>query len=371
MIIRAMGMLGYSSFAATRTAKDIFEDTKHIRGGGMLFVKEMVWAWKRGFTGSRVHTYGINESNYRNHIPDFDYYKLHPINGKYGRWIDDKLTMKYMLAPFNEYLPKYYFQIEDDAILKLMDCPDDIEPNIDGIICLLKRDGNLALKLLSGSLGRGFYRLTCKNMTFYVNTKKVDTDELRELIGNLEGYLVTEYIIAHQEIRKIYDVTPNTLRVQLIRKNGEKSRITESHIKIGSRVSGLLETISAGTIFAKVDLATGALLNSQRIINGKLECITQHPDTNERLNILLPYWVEIKTLLHRISDYMPQLSYLGFDIIITDRGLKIIEINSLSSIIFSSYFYPHFRNKHCIEFFKNKFKERPDRFKRILKILGE
>ena len=135
LLLSFVGFKGYSSTLMLKALK------KDIINKDIPF-RSKIWAWRRGFLGTRVFTYGINESNYKNHMPDFDYFKLHPINGKYSKWIDDKLTMKYILAPFNEFLPKYYFQIDDGMILKLMDLPEGINANIEGIIQLLKTEGN-------------------------------------------------------------------------------------------------------------------------------------------------------------------------------------------------------------------------------------
>jgi hypothetical protein len=363
LIIRPLGFKGASTYLALNALK------KDILNRDIPITTKL-WAWRRGFTGSRVYTYGIDESNYKNHIPDLDYYKLHPINDKYSSWIDDKLIMKYILAPFNDFLPKYYFLIEDGELLKLMDCPDDINSDIDGIIELLKRDGNLALKLLSGSLGTGFYRLTYEDNMFYVNTKKVCIDELKALIKKLKGYLVTEYVIAHKSIRKVYDVTPNTLRILMIRDKNKQPQITGSFMRFGTKRSGLLEITSAGTIFTGVDLNSGTLYDPKRFINNKLENLTYHPDTNERLEISLPFWGDITAKIYEISKYLPQLSYLGFDIIINDCGFKIIEINSLSALTFLPYYNPFFENEYCKEFFRRKFNERARKFKRVLKILN-
>ena len=238
LLLSFVGFKGYSSTLMLKALK------KDIINKDIPF-RSKIWAWRRGFLGTRVFTYGINESNYKNHMPDFDYFKLHPINGKYSKWIDDKLTMKYILAPFNEFLPKYYFQIDDGMILKLMDLPEGINANIEGIIQLLLTDGNLAVKRLGGSLGEGFYRLTYNNGDFYINTNKACIQQVVELLSNLRGYLVTEYIIAHKDIRKVYDVTPNTLRVLVIKDRGKKAQITGGFMRFGTKESGLLEITDA------------------------------------------------------------------------------------------------------------------------------
>lgn len=362
-----MRVWGFRSGGSTLMLNAIKKD---ISNKGVPF-RIKVWAWKRGFMGARVYTFGINEQNYRNQIPDFDYYKLHPINGNHSKWIDDKLTMKYILAHFNEYLPKYYFQIEDGEILKLPDCPNGIDPNVEGILDLFKLpggEGNLALKPLAGSLGKGFYKLTCKDTMFFTNDKKTRLNEIKNLLKSLKGYLVTEYIMAHKEIRKIYEATPNTLRVQLIRDNNNP-KITGACMRFGTSQSGLLETTAAGVIYANVGLSDGFIHEPKRVVNNLLENLHLHPDSKEILEIMLPHWEIIKEIVLEISNYLPQLSYLGFDIIITDKSFKIIEINSLSALTFLPYYFPFFEDKYSKTFFKRKFNERPRHFRRVLRNL--
>src|SRR5699024_11144514 len=97
---------GYSPYFGPKVAKEFLNDLFRYKE---TTLKEKIWAYRRGFLSKSIKQYKLNEDNYFKYMPDLTYYKLHPINGKYGKWIDDKLTMKYILNPFNEYLPKYYF----------------------------------------------------------------------------------------------------------------------------------------------------------------------------------------------------------------------------------------------------------------------
>jgi glutathione synthase/RimK-type ligase-like ATP-grasp enzyme len=96
-----------------------------------------------------------------------------------------------------------------------------------------------------------------------------------------------------------------------------------------------------------------------------------HPDTNESLEISLPHWDEIVSKIQDILSYLPQLTYVGFDIVITDQGFNILEINSLTSINGISYYYPYFADEYSREYFINKFSKRPEKFKRVLEQLKE
>lgn len=356
------GLEGYSSKLVVNALKEDILN-KNIP------ISTKIWAWRKGFSGTRVQSFNINQSNYKSHMPDFDYYKLHPINGSYGHWIDDKLTMKYIFSPFNEFMPKYYFQIENEKVLKLMDCPYGANVDIESIINILKENKTLALKLLAGSTGDGFYKLACKNKKFYINSKEATLDELKNLLENSQGYLVTEYINSHEDIRKIYDVTPNTLRVQVIKDKNKKPRITGCFIRFGTKKSGVLETSSAGSIFAGIDIESGVIFNPNTLQKNKPVSMSVHPDTSENIEIELPRWEEVKQKVYEISNYVPSLEYLGFDIVITDNGFKILEINSLTSTTVLSYYFPFFENRYCKEFFLSKFKKDPKKFKRLLDIL--
>jgi hypothetical protein len=367
-LTRMMIKRGYSSYFASKFPKIIIDD--FLQSKNVNF-KTKIWAYRRGFLCSKAHIYGINETNFRNHLSDFEYHKLHPLNGTYSKWIDDKLSMKYVLSPFSDYLPKYYFQLEDNEILKLMDCPDGINPTIDGILSLLQKEGNLALKPYSGTRGNGFYRLSYHDGDYFMNTEKADEASVNNLLSVLKGYLVTEYIISHNTIKKIYEQTPNTLRLQFVRNINEKPRIIGSFIRFGTSKSGILETPLAGGILAGIEINNGKIFEPHIISDNKLKCLKYHPDTGEAMEIQLPNWNHAVLKINEILDYIPQLTYVGFDVVITNGGFKILEINSLTSIHGISYYYPYFADEYARKYFTSKFQERPEKFQRILKQLQE
>lgn len=159
---------GYSSYFAPKIVEERLED---IFNNKTTTLKQKLWAQKRGFLSNKIAFYGLTEDNYKNYLSDFDYYKLHPINGVFSRWIDDKLTIKYVLLPFSVYLPDYYYQIGNDGIIKLMDCPKDYGITIDDIMNLLRAQKCLAVKLIAGSFAEGFYKLSYANNCYYINDK--------------------------------------------------------------------------------------------------------------------------------------------------------------------------------------------------------
>jgi hypothetical protein len=56
--------------------------------------------------------------------------------------------------------------------------------------------------------------------------------------------------------------------------------------------------------------------------------------------------------------HMPQLSFLGFDVLITDRGFKVIEVNSHSSLTRLQQYYPLLKDARCRRFFSDLSKDK-------------
>jgi hypothetical protein len=341
---------GYSTFAARKITKEIFDDL--LKNKNTTF-KQKLWAYRRGFLSDKIEAYGMTEENFKDYLSDFVYWNLHPINGIYSKWIDDKLTTKYILHPFNEYLPKYFLHINSGRIYCLPDCPLGIKENIDGIISLLIEQKNLALKLVAGSLGEGFYKLSVDSGSFYVNGKEVQESIMLKFLKKLDGYIVTEYLTSHEYVRKIYAGAPNTLRVMVINETGSNPILANAFMRFGTHYTGVVDNVSVGGICAIVNVENGQFYNPVQFVNHKIVDCKVHPDTKEVISGVLPHWNLIKRTLLEISRYIPQIKYFGYDVVITEVGFKILEINSLQDIKWFQFNYPLLRNNICEDFFAN------------------
>lgn len=124
--------------------------------------RQKLWAHRRGFYSDRIAKFGLTEANYHEFLSDFTYTRLHHINGLYSRWIDDKLVIRYLLAPFKDYLPNYYYQVKENQVNPLPDLPSGYGHDPEGIIKLLTDEGDLVFKPMAGSHGIGFYKLSSR-----------------------------------------------------------------------------------------------------------------------------------------------------------------------------------------------------------------
>ena len=310
--------------------------TKGIITDRNTTIADKIWCLKHGFTIEYYNLYGHDNlrENYKKYLSTKQYNQLHPINGMFSLWIDDKLTVKHVFSKFDEYLPKYYFDIEDGRALRLADCPGTISgEGFDGIVELLRQEKILAVKQLLGAFGIGFYRLEFKNGQYFIAGKESTEAEVRCLLKSLNYYLVTEYITNHEVIRSIWPESTNTLRV-LIGSVNQEPILLRSFMRFGNKKSHGVDNAHSGGIEAIVDEDTGHVLFAVSLnADGYATKINEHPDSGVSFDIQVPRWNEVIDKCKEICRDFPELRYWGFDIAVTQDSFKILEINSLSGLM--------------------------------------
>lgn len=303
-------------------------------------LRKKIWAYRKGFVSRRIDQLGITDNNTNTFLSDYDYMKLYPINGRFGFWIDDKLTTKYILAKFSDCLPEYYFHLSKgypNKVFKLMDCPEGSGSDVESVLKLLENKGHLALKPLSGAFGFGFIKLGFKSSRYMINDKETGEMEIRKFLMSKEDYIVTEYVEMHEELKKIYPHSLNTVRLIVINENGDDPFIGIAGIKFGTKRSGFVDNITSGGVNCQIDTQTGCYCGGFGV-SEKKEFVDHivHPDTGVKLEGAVPNWQIVKEGIQKICKYIPMIEFMGFDVAVTADGFKIIEINSAPGLNRSS-----------------------------------
>ena len=294
------------------------------------------WCLTHGFSTGLYNLYGHENlrRNYIDYLSTKSYYKLHPINGMFSLWIDDKLTVKHVFSRYGEHLPLYYFDIENGKALKLPDCPESVtETGFAGVIQLLRQEKKLALKQFLGAFGIGFYRLEYINNEFSITGQKSSEEEIINLLKSLNHYLITEFITNHEVLRNIWCDSTNTVRLLMGCVDGEPI-LLRSFIRFGNAKSNGVDNAHAGGIEAIIDEETGEILFVVAVdAKGAARKIEKHPDSGASFEIKIPRWEETVSKCKQICRDYPELRYWGFDVVITQDSFKILEINSLSGLM--------------------------------------
>lgn len=312
---------------------------------------------RKGFVVSDWSIMGVTAENYKAYLSDAQYCRMHPLNGKFTQWIDDKLTLKYLCSgtELDRYMPEYYYQIDEKGrVICLMDAPVYKQDAAgEDIAALLKEKGVLAIKQIAGSIGKGFYKSEYKDGVCLLNGEPMDECEFCKRMSALRNYIVIEYLRPHKELAEYCPDTVNCIRYLLGRVNG-RLEMVKGFIRFGTKKSSFVENYNVGGVLCFLD-ENGCYHNGNIIHDSGLEnCVVQnHPDSGKVLEGRIPLWDEVVKAGEAFDRRFPQLKYLGMDFVITsDDRVKILEINSLTSLDTIQLDVPVFQSKAGV-FFQN------------------
>lgn len=312
-------------------------------------IEKRRWALERGFYPGRIELYGLTEENYKNYVPDYQYFMLHPMNNHFLDWLN-KTTLKYVLNSngCEDTMPEYYVYVENDLcgarFTYLMDCPNDVPKDKDFLWNLLQQKKVLAMKPNSGtSGGLGFIKLEQRKDGLYENNKPIDLARFEEIRDTMRNYIITEYAHQHKELASVWPDSECTLRV-IMCKNPAETRYAPttwscavSYARFGTSINGGASNLSSGGVGVGFDFETGKYndfcIRYKRYTPDGKWMLTKHPDTNvEWKTAGLPNWKLVREKIDALCQHVSSLDYLGLDIIITENGMKLCEINSHPAI---------------------------------------
>lgn len=253
--------------------------------------------------GVSYHSYALypQGSGYLSEVARLDAFF---INGKATR---DVLNDKYRFSrQFGDRLPiPPILGILRNGALELLHGP--LEP--------WREQGDLIAKPLHGSRGVGVVRL-----------KPGDA-----LPFSSEPLLLTPLVEQAAYAKQIAPFGGNTIRVLTLRDEAGPFIVRAVH-RFGTLETAPTDNWSRGSLCAKVDLETGVLskaVKHPRRTNGALQWVSRHPDTDALIEgTFVPRWPQIQAELLCALATLPELRYVGWDILITEEGFQVLEGNA-------------------------------------------
>ncbi len=320
---------GLIPYLSIRWISDVWKD--FTTNKDTTFGQKM-WAYRHGFLSYRLLQYGITKENHEEFISDFEYKWLRHINPKYRKWMEDKITVKYVCSDYNECFPEYYYHIicknGNNKVISMMDLPEGYTNSFEDIFKLVEEKGVLALKPDEGSHGDGFYKFTCEDGKYQLNYKDVTKQQVLDILEDIENqYLVTEYINMCDELKAVYDGAVNTVRMIVFKKDGREPQIGNAYVRFGSKATGAVDNVGAGGMTATIDVATGHFHDAKIVHSNSIEDCPIHPDTGVPIDGYLPHWEEVKKQVLDVTRSIKQLEFFGVDLAVTNEGIKFPEIN--------------------------------------------
>lgn len=318
-----------------------------------LPIEKKIWAIEHGFKPSSILLYGLSDDNCHQYLSDVDYMRLHPLNNHFAFWINDKITLKNIFAhPIESVtnssisynlMPEYYLYVENDGrFTYLMDSPKELSHDDDYLLNLLKEKRILALKPSNGGGGYGFVKLELVDNNILWNGDFISELQLKENQVNLNGYIVTEYLHQNKEFDCVCDKSACTLRVVVVKNtddrfSGGRLSIVSSYARFGTNASEGACNMHAGAVAIAYDSETGyygeEYFRYRGFAEGGQTRFKEHPDSKIVLKgKKLPMYEKVKDVVLTACSYLSSLDYFGVDVVITDKDVKILEINSLPAM---------------------------------------
>ncbi|GAT73260.1 flagellar biosynthesis/type III secretory pathway protein [Microbacterium sp. HM58-2] len=268
-----------------------------------LIVVDMLWSAGRhnvGFQDYIDYDFAILTRAER------DTYMTHPVS--------NEISQKYDHPDYRHlFHDKAEFDAKFDAFLK-RDWMLITEGNADELRAFTERQGTIVVKETHGQAGTGVHRYHAADVT--------DWDAFHAELLSKKQVLVEEVIRQHPDLAAVCPGTVNTTRVTAFF-DGEKTHILAIAQKFGR--GAVSDQMSFGGFYTMLDddgHAIGAGYDSHGHVH------VTHPDSGFPIaDFQLPMMEEVRTFVDQVARVVPQVQYVGWDIVVTPDGPVLVEGN--------------------------------------------
>ena len=181
-------------------------------------------------------------------------------------------------------------------------------------------------KEVTGEGGKGAFTIEVKDGKIIVSDKVETIEQLKKRIG-LSTFIIQEYIKNHNDIRKIYPKSLNTVRIHTILKmDGTVDFFSAVH-RFGANGSivdngchgGLMVAVNKDGVLNDIGCHEPHI-KKHLIVNG------YHPDTDVKFaGLMVPHWNEIIETAKKLHRFMYGIPSIGWDVAVTEDGFCFTE----------------------------------------------
>lgn len=271
--------------------------------------------WTPAVVVDMLWSAGFKQVGFQDYI-DYDFailnsteratYMTHPVSNELSQKYDhpdfrglfqDKVEFDRV---FSEHLHREWMVVEQD--------------NADEVRAFTERQGTIVTKEPVGQAGTGVHR--------YHAAEVADWDDFHRGLLERSELLVEEVIVQHPDLAAVCPGTVNTTRVTAFF-DGEHTHILAMAQKFGR--GAVSDQMTFGGFYTMLDEkghAVGAGYDSHAHVH------EFHPDSGFRIaDFQLPMIDEVRAFVDRVARVVPQVQYVGWDIVVTPTGPVLVEGN--------------------------------------------
>jgi hypothetical protein len=291
--------------------------------------------WRRGFLSESWVLYDLARNDWRPYLSDYARFtRTRLINGSYAVVLDNKLIFDRFVGGSCAAVPRIQGILRQGRMLD----PTGKTPGCTasrGVMDELHRAGALVLKPLTGGGGRGLAMLRLIGDDVTLNGTVVNEDDLRRYVESCDNMMVCAFVAQHPTLARLYRHTTNTVRLLTIQDDACDAAVIAAVLRVGTDRSVPTDNWSRGGLSARVDVDTGQVGRAVGYPAGadRLSWHATHPASGEAIEgVSIPHWDRIRTGVLEIFRALPVLKYVGWDIVVTEDGFRILEGNNYSDV---------------------------------------
>lgn len=360
MIDNGMAALLKDGFSA-RMAREYQDALIREDASPMFDPSYRSWAHAHGFLAESACAYELTEKNKGDYLTDRDYYRVWPLNSWQRVWINDKLTLKYMLSgtEYDKYMPQYYFYSTAQGLMPLVD--SGAKGTMDHFLGVLRERGEFACKPANGECSQGFNKLSFANGAFLIDNREASEGDVIAFVNNHPNNVFTEFFHSGCGMEDISPVV-HTLRVLTVNPSGSDPVLAASYLRFATgagtddSIANYCPPEEEGVCSFNVsfDLDTGAFGGGRLVYGNKIADAPHLPDTGALAEGTMPHWGELRSVIEGLAERLNLVEYMGFDVCVSQDGPKLIEINSHSGSKYLQLFRPFLADGYLGDYFRGK-----------------
>ena len=290
-------------------------------------------SWRQGFLSRSWRWYSLDRNDPRQYLSDYVRFIRTPfINGRYSVVLDDKLLFYEVLSRHRGLLPARYCLLGHRGVQNLS--VDRAVRSVEDVLRLLDDVGRLVLKPVGGGGGVGVHVLDSRD-GYRDNGRPVSRQVIAGLLSTPRGHLVTEFVRQHPFSAEFLPTSANSIRILTMWDyDAGRPFVAVAVHRFASRMGELVDNFGRGGISVAIDPEAGVL--GRGVLpqaDWSPAWHDRHPATGcQFVGKPIAGWTWARDRILGLAAELPYIPYIGWDVVLTEDGLRVIEANNYSSM---------------------------------------
>lgn len=227
----------------------------------------------------------------------------------------------------------------------------------DDLLALLRHEREVVLKPIAEGGGKGIKLVQCDALGgLYINGRPVSKKQLRRTILTRSPSLLEGRLVQHPYASDIYSRTTNTIRILVMQDVASHDPFIAIAVhRFGTDYSYPVDNWTRGGLSCHIDLASGTIGPGVSFPKPPpMLWHDVHPNSGAPVaGTTVPGWSDVVDFVLTLSLRLRFLPYVGWDVVVTREGPRVIEGNYYTDVNLLQVHRPLLLDARVRRFFKH------------------